>query len=177
MWLSPQVSESRLSAEIDLVKYVKEDSNLVDDPVRFVQHLHELLKRLDDQSAKKLGELGHKVHTVDAASSSEAPQAKLDHLTTWLASLGSAEEDRCWQFRAPPTDSHVRGCGVFATEDLPEGKPIMLVRREAIFSAKFGKALCPEVGAFIEAYADNATLELAMLMLYHRLKPDSFFRQ
>jgi len=178
MWktMSPQVSETRLSAEIDLVKFVKEDSNLVEDPVRFVQHVHELLRRMDDQSAKKATELGHKLHAVDAVASSDTPQAKLDNLTAWLASLGSAPDDRCWQFRASPTDSHVRGCGAFATEDLPEGKPIMRVRREAIFSAKFGKALCPEVAAFVETYADNPTLELAMLMLYHRFKPDSFFR-
>ena len=164
--------------EIDLVRFLKDlECKEVSDTLSIIGRLQELLKSVDDYSVMNMKTEYRSVNDT-AEIGEEDPQIKLKNLTTWLVSHNSMKaDDEDWKFQLSPSNSSLlKGIGVYSTTDLPKGKTIMTIQREVILSARFGQGLCPEVASFIESFADNTTLELAMLVLYHKLKIDSFFR-
>ena len=52
----------------------------------------------------------------------------------------------------------------------------MTINRSAIFSAKFGKGPNTKISNLINQFSDNVTLELSVLLLYHRNIGESYFK-
>lgn len=65
---------------------------------------------------------------------------------------------------------------VVAVNDIPEGKVIMTINRSAMLCAKFGRGPCPSISSLLEKFVDNVTLELTILLLYHKCIPGSYFK-
>ena len=164
--------------EIDLVRFLKElESSVASDTLSIIGRLQELLKGVDEYSMKHTKTVHRSVHD-GIEIGGEDREIKLKNMTTWLISHNSMKSvDEDWKLQLSPSSSSLlKGVGVYSTTDLPKGKTIMTIQREVILSARFGHGICPEVRPLIESFADNTTLELAMVVLYHKLKKDSFFR-
>ena len=164
--------------EIDLVRFLKDlDNHVAGDTLSNIGRLQELLKCVDDYSVKNMN-IEYRSVNDTAEIGEEDHEIKLKNLTTWLISHNSMKpDDEDWKFQLSPSSSSLlKGVGVYSTSDIPKGKTIMAIQREVILSARFGQGLCPEIKTLIESFADNPTLELAMLVLYHKLKVDSYFR-
>jgi hypothetical protein len=106
-------------------------------------------------------------------------------LQNWLKNhnkvSGDSSDNHHWQLSNENTEStglnsDYKGNRVIALNDIEEGKIIMNINRTALFSAKFGSAPCPEIAKIINEFSDNVTLELTMLLLYHRNIKNSFFK-
>jgi hypothetical protein len=65
---------------------------------------------------------------------------------------------------------------IIARNDIEKGKVVMSINRSAMLSAKFGKGPRSEIASISNQFADNLTLELAVLVLYHKCIPESFFK-
>jgi hypothetical protein len=65
---------------------------------------------------------------------------------------------------------------VVALSDIPEGKVIMTINRSVMLCAKFGRGPCASISPLLEKFVDNVTLELTILLLYHKCIPDSYFK-
>ena len=64
---------------------------------------------------------------------------------------------------------------VLAINDIEEGKVIMSISRSAMLCAKFGNGPCPSIVPLIDKFSDNPTLQLSIVVLYHKCTPNSFF--
>ena len=71
---------------------------------------------------------------------------------------------------------NILSCRVIAVNDIEEGKIVMTINRSAILSAKFGCGPNPMISNLLSKFADNATLELSVVLLYHRSIKDSYFK-
>ena len=64
---------------------------------------------------------------------------------------------------------------VLAINDIEEGKVIMTISRSAMLCAKFGNGPNPSIASLVDKFSDNPTLQLSILVLYHKCIPNSFF--
>lgn len=131
-------------------------------------------------------EVFNKDHALKKHEKDEKNTTKsLTKLQNWLKNhnkvSGDLSDNQDWQIRNENIEStglksDYKGNRIIALNDIEKGKIIMNINRTALFSAKFGSAPCPEIAKIINEFSDNVTLELAILLLYHKNIKNSFFK-